>query len=402
MTVQAGVIAALWFTSLVNYLERVTISFAGPAIMKSLSLSPGAFGLVLSCFGLGYLIAQLPGGMLGDRFGARAMLVGGPLLWAAFTGLTGLAATVAGLLAARICLGFAEGLSTSSLYKVIGDNFAPKQRSRALAISFTAVPLGLTFAGLLVGKLTGALGWRAMFFLMMVPALLAAAAGLALLPRDRGRDLRPAAVPDEQRTSFGDVIGTPSLWLLALANFAWNVPYWGYIGWMPTYLALGRHIDLKALGPLAGLSYLFGFFGLLLGGWLGTLWHNRCLPIIIAFFAAAALGLGLAYRAESFAVALGGLSIAAFFLLGASGPVARVVLTFAPEQRRATFMGIFSTAGQLGGAAAPAAIGFLVVATGSFAAGFTLMIVAFLVAAACLAALAPRAAELRVLLPATS
>src|SRR3546814_9359270 len=77
-----------------NDLDRVAISVAGPAIMASLSMGAKDFGVVLSSFGVGFLMAQIPGGLLSDRFGARPMLVIASLLWALFTGLTGLVSTV--------------------------------------------------------------------------------------------------------------------------------------------------------------------------------------------------------------------------------------------------------------------------------------------------------------------
>src|SRR3546814_15782347 len=81
------ILVALWLLMIANYLDRVAISFAGPAIMASLSMGAKDFGVVLSSFGVGFLMAQIPGGLLSDRFGARPMLVIASLLWALFTGL---------------------------------------------------------------------------------------------------------------------------------------------------------------------------------------------------------------------------------------------------------------------------------------------------------------------------
>lgn len=64
-----GLIFALWFLALVNYLERVAMSFAGPSIMSSLAMPAAEFGVVLSSFGIGYMLAQIPGGLVADRWG---------------------------------------------------------------------------------------------------------------------------------------------------------------------------------------------------------------------------------------------------------------------------------------------------------------------------------------------
>src|SRR5207248_4948287 len=120
---KAGVLAALWLWLFVGYLDRVAIAFAGPAIMLSLGLSPAAFGVVLSAFGLGHFLAQIPGGLLADKWGARRLLILGPFAWAALTGATALVATIAGFVAVRAGLGVAEGLTITSVNKCIADHF---------------------------------------------------------------------------------------------------------------------------------------------------------------------------------------------------------------------------------------------------------------------------------------
>jgi MFS family permease len=97
----------------VNYLDRVNISVAAPSMMKSLAIDPGLFGFVLSAFTIGYATMQMPGGILADRFGARAVLVCAPVLWSIFTGLTGLVESAAALVAVRFCFGLAEGSLTA-------------------------------------------------------------------------------------------------------------------------------------------------------------------------------------------------------------------------------------------------------------------------------------------------
>ena len=388
----AGVVFALWLMILVNYLDRVAMSFAGPAIMKSMSLTPAEFGIVLSSFGIGYCLAQIPGGLLADKWGARALLIIGPILWAIFTGATGLVSTLAGFVIVRVCFGMSEGFSNSSVYKTIGENFESKQRARALGICSTAIALAPAFAGAFVGKLVGAYGWQTMFLLMMVPSLLVALVNYWLIPAKPATSLAPPVSSEpgsDEDASFRHVLGRRSLWVLSLAAFAWNIGYWGYLGWMPSYLALGRHIDLKTIGALAGIPYVFAFFGLLFGGWLGTALHRYCPQLVVGCFLATGLSLFFAYQAETLPLALTGLSSAAFFLFGSHGPIGKIVLDLAPERHRATYVGVFNTSGQLGGAIAPAVIGFLVSATGTFASGFGFMIAALCVAAACFFALIP-------------
>src|SRR5437868_825799 len=91
--ISARIMTALWYLSFVNYMERVTMGFAAPFIMTSLHMPAAQFGIVLSSFGIGYLLAIIPGGVLSDRWGARNVLIIGPTMWAIFTGATGLVST---------------------------------------------------------------------------------------------------------------------------------------------------------------------------------------------------------------------------------------------------------------------------------------------------------------------
>jgi ACS family hexuronate transporter-like MFS transporter len=385
------VVAALWFFVMANYLDRVAISFAGPSIMKSLAISPGSFGVVLSSFGLGYMLAQIPGGLLADRWGAKMMLVVGPIFWALFTGATGLVSTVAGLAVARFCFGLSEGISNSSIPKVIGDTFSSLERARAISICFTALAVAPALAGPLVGTLLNAYGWQAVFVVLMAPALLAALINFLVIPAPQAPSEPAPGMPQAgDEGSLGDLLRQPGLWLMALAHFSYNIAYWGYLGWMPSYLVSAHNINLKALGPLGGIPYIFAFLGMLLVGWLDGRWLHRYRPQFVAcVFVAGGLSLFFAYRADTLAMSLAGLSGAALCLYGAQGPFAAIMLDLAPVRSRATFAGTVTTAAQIGGFVAPLVIGFLVDATGTFAAGFGFMIVALCVTAASQLAVMP-------------
>ncbi|GAA0333693.1 MFS transporter [Sphingomonas oligophenolica] len=395
MNTKVRIVAALWFVSLVNYLDRVAMSFAGPSIMASLSLTPAQFGIVLSSFGFGYALALVPGGLLTDRIGVRPMLVVGPLFWALFTGVTGLVSTIAAFLVVRFCFGLSEGAFSSSLYKAVGDNFAAKQRAVILAVCMSALAIGPALAGLLVGTLVTRYSWQTMFVFMAVPALLASVVAYILVPRageradrDNPNELE-AAVGDRPR--FRQVLKRPSLWLICLSNLSSDIAQWGFNGWMPTYLAMERHIDLKHAGMLGGIPYMAGFFGLLIGGSLGSteLLHLRRGQMVIICFLAAGISLFLAYNAAALSIAVLGLSLTSFFMFSALALKGAVVIDLAPEQYRAAYFGIYTTVGQVGGASAPAIIGFMVTASGSFATGFAFMIAALCTGAVCMTALLP-------------
>jgi sugar phosphate permease len=386
------VVAALWFLQIANYLDRTVISFAGPSMMKSLSIAPSTFGIILTSFAVGYVIAQIPGGLLADRWGAKLVLVSAPVLWAAIIGLTGLAASVSSLIVLRIFLGLTEGGANAAGYKIIGETFNTQERALVGGIWGTSFALAPAFAAPLVGILLISHSWQSVFVVMTVPPLLAAVINAIVIPRSRRTD-NPYPAADlgkpSVRLPISRILRTPSLWLISLTYFFFNIGYAGYLGWMPSYLALQRHIDIKASGHVAGIPYLFAFLGLLVIGWMGSYRFQRHRPQLLAVaYGLASLSLVYAYTSSNLTSAVVGLSSAAFFLYGGITTWGAIVLDLAPASIRATYAGVVGTIGQIGAIAAPASIGYLVTASGNFATGFALMIAALGLAAVCVLSLA--------------
>jgi MFS family permease len=389
LKVRTRVIATVWYLLLVNYLDRVAIGFAAPAIMKSASLSSTSFGLVLSSFGLGYLLAQVPGGLAADRWGAKRILVIAPLFWSLFTAITGLVSTLLGFVIVRIFFGLSEGVLIAAIFKIVGDCFDSKERARALAFCLSAGALGPLIAGPLVGSLLAAYNWHVMFFVLAAPALLASVFSFWALPPTRISTRFESATPSEsKRIEHGSllrILAQSTFWLMALAYLGYNIAFWGYVGWMPSYLARAHHIDLKSMGTLGGIPYAFGFVGLLFEGWLGTgPLHRYHAQMIAVSLACAGLAMFLACRADSLTQALSALCGAAFFLYGCWGSIGAVILDLAPPLYKGTYAGGVSAAGQIGGLIAPAIVGFLVEETGTFVAGFGFMIGAVCISATCM------------------
>ena len=390
---KAGVLSALSFFYFVNYLDRIAISVAGPTIISSLDVTPAEFGIILSSFGLGYFLAQVPGGLAADRWGSRIVLILSPIFWAFFTGLTGLVTAVVAFVLVRFCFGFTEGMAQGPTYKAIADEFKSKERPRALSIVVSSATLAPAIAGVIAGYLIAEFGWRMMFLILAVPALLAAFISFLLVPA-KPLHLQTASKQadrfPEETISFRQVLLQPSLWLLAVSQFGYNFATWGYSGWLPSYLAMARDIDLKSVGALSSIPYLCGFFGILAGGWLGSSFlHRYRPPMVAACYLLAGGALFVAYQADTLAVSLAGLSATSFFLYAGFGPKGSVMLDLAPDKFRASYVGVVSTVGQAAGVIAPAAIGLLVTATGTFAVGFGLMVGALCISALSILMLIP-------------
>src|SRR5580692_12764109 len=100
------VLALLCLMYGITYIDRVNVSTAASAFQRDLHLNNTQVGLVFSAFAYPYLVFQIFGGWVGDRFGARRALTVAGLIWGAATLLTGMVTGLTSMLVARVLLGF--------------------------------------------------------------------------------------------------------------------------------------------------------------------------------------------------------------------------------------------------------------------------------------------------------
>src|ERR1700742_1500040 len=102
------VLGLITAATMINYLDRTVISVAAPLLSRDLGLSPAWMGVAFSAFSWTYAAAQIPGGILLDRFGVRLTYYWSVTLWSLCTVLQGLAGGLGALVGARLALGIAE------------------------------------------------------------------------------------------------------------------------------------------------------------------------------------------------------------------------------------------------------------------------------------------------------
>src|SRR4051812_4563590 len=137
-----------------TFIDRFNMNVAAKYIQQEFSLSNVQIGSLLSAFVLGYAVFQVPGGWLGDRFGARRVLTLSILWWSVFTALTAWApagflassvGVVASLWIVRFLIGVGEGPALPNTNKMIGRWMAPNERARGNSLFIVAVGIGGAF-----------------------------------------------------------------------------------------------------------------------------------------------------------------------------------------------------------------------------------------------------------------
>lgn len=303
------------------------------------------------------------------------MLVIALIWWSVFTGLTGLVSSVGALIAVRVLFGIGEGLGIGAQFKLVGDFFSSKERSSANALFLTALALGPAFVGPAAAWLIGVMGWRELFICFILPGVVMAYLLHKFIPNEPDDGVVHTEVSiDKEQSLWRNILAFPSIWLLFFTYMFFNIAFLGFLLWLPSYLNMSRHIELKAMGLYSSLPYIFGFLGLLIMGWLGSkvFYKHRAALIAVSYFVAG-IALYVAFTQDSAMSCLLALSCAGFFLYGGFGPFWAVALDHIPDKLRATLSGFVNFGGQIGGFLAPIVVGAIVSSTGSFFGGFLFM-----------------------------
>ncbi|TLU72580.1 MFS transporter [Lichenicoccus roseus] len=368
----------------VNYLDRSALSIGNGAIRADLHLSDIQMGLLLSAFELAYGVAQLPIGVLIDRFGPRRILGGGLVLWSVAQVGSGFVGGLGQFIAARAALGIGESPMYLAGTKVFTNWYPPAERSWPIGIFNASSALGPTIAPALLTLLLLTYGWRPMFIVIGVGGI-----AIALLWEWLYRDPAEAGLaPDELATirAWDDDSshahakeGWPALfrqrttWGMAIGFFGVIYLTWLYGTWLPDYLERERHLSVKAAGLWTAVPQACGFLGAILGGLASRILSRRgvapvasCkLPLIAGMLVTAACTAGAALVHDAgAAIVLISLALFSATLASSCGWAMAAVAT-SPD-KVATLEAIQNIGGSLGGACAPAITGGVVWATGSF------------------------------------
>src|SRR5215470_16036927 len=160
-----------------NYLDRTSLAYAAIGMRRDLGFSDSVTGLAIGVFFISYVVLQIPGAMLVERWSARRMISITMVVWGSMTALTALAHTPFQLYTARFLLGAAEAGFFPGVIVYLSHWFLQADRAKATSNFMSAIPvssvLGSPLAGLILGQHWLALaGWRWLFILEGMPAIL--------------------------------------------------------------------------------------------------------------------------------------------------------------------------------------------------------------------------------------
>lgn len=284
----------LLLASVLNYLDRQTLSILARTIQEDLHISDAGYANVVLAFQLTYAVMYLLSGRLLDAIGTRLGMFCFVIWWSVANMLTGLANGVASLAFFRSLLGIGEPGGYTASAKAVAEWFPAREKGIAVGLYTMGGTLGAAIAGPLVAFVTTRYGWRMAFVITGALGF-----GLALLwialyrqPAEHARlsqaerelltrekVLEKAAAPTV-RLSWRELVKLKPMWLILIARMITDPLWYFYLFWFPKYLQDARGFTLQQVGATIWIVFVAADLGSLLGGWLsGKLLAREIQPI---------------------------------------------------------------------------------------------------------------------------
>src|SRR6266699_1965243 len=163
--VRYAILALLFIGVVINYLDRANLALALPVIGVDLHLDAFQKGLILSAFGWSYVLMQIPGGIIIDRFGPRLTFAVSLFTWSVVTILQGLARSAAVLIGMRVVLGITEAPAFPMNSRVVGTWFPARERGFAIGVYTAGEFGGLAILTPVLALILSTWSWPAMFLI---------------------------------------------------------------------------------------------------------------------------------------------------------------------------------------------------------------------------------------------
>lgn len=384
----------------------VGIVVASPVFVERFGVSShsSAVGWVSSSFLYAYGVALLAWGFAVKAWGPRRAMLVGSAIWVLSLAVTPFVTNLPELYGTRIALGIGEACFYPVAHTLTARWFPIQERARANASWLCGIFVGSTFASFLTTATLGWLGWSGTFWVQAAIALVLAFGMTLLFVHDDPRaaeSVSTVEVDHIEKNRFETTKLIPKngpespfrnyrYWLTMLMYLGSNIPFYGLVTWLPTFLKEQRHLDFGVVGIiLTGANALSIVVMLVVG--IGSDRRMRRAGFAAVGFAIEGIGILGAVLGPANIVAVG-----FFVFLGLAGNAWCIVANWGllhslmPTRSVEASSGVFSSLTNIIGAGAPALMGVMLAASGSYTSGFLLLVGTVIVSIVCCAVLIPQ------------
>lgn len=291
-----GIVAILFCSTTINYIDRQTLSVLSPVIMQELHLNHVDYSRIVSAFQVTYALTWLVGGVFLDIVGTRLGLALAIIWWSVAGMLTSLGRSVASLAFFRFLLGIGEGCNWPAANKTVAEWFPARERGVAVAIFDSGSSVGGILAPPLVAAIASAWGWRMAFIFTGMLGFFWVAIWLAVYRPLRshpavtaeerhliesGREMATVSAPGGVRRWLS-LLKDRNVWGIVLGRSLTDPIWWFYVFWLPQYLSDVRGFSLKQIGAFGWIPFVASAVGNYTGGWASMLLIKRGMPVLRA------------------------------------------------------------------------------------------------------------------------
>jgi len=390
------IIPFIFVCYVLNYIDRVNVSFGKLQFQGDLKLTDATYGLGVGLFYIGYILFEVPSNLLLQRIGARRTIARIMCLWGIVSMAMAFISSATQFYIVRVLLGAAEAGFFPGVVLYLTYWFPHQLRGRVmsyfvLAIAVSGIIGGPTSGFILqhMGGINALKGWQWLFLIEgLAPVIMGIAAFFVL--NDRPSDaswlspsekalltsnLAAEAVRDAHAPlrAFLGALRNRRLWIATFGYF--SITWAGMVlnFWAPTIIQRSGVSNLLTVGLLSAVPYAVGACGMLLICRNSDRRHERRWHFAIAAFLAAAAALAIAAASSVWALAVACLAVLAIGYLAATALFWTIPTRFLSESEAAGSIAFISSVGQIGSLTAPTIFGFVTAQTGSLAAGSCLV-----------------------------
>ncbi len=375
------ILSLLLAISVVTYVDRVNISVTARQMMPALGLTDLQMGKVFSAFVVGYALCQIPGGWLGDRWGARLVLMVALLWWSFFTALTavapvlplaGLVGILGSLILVRFLIGVGEAAALPNFNRAVANWLGPNERGLGIGIAIGGLGIGSAITPPLTAWIMVNFGWQVAFYASGLLGILIAGLWYCYA-RDRPREhphvnaaelvLIEGSARTLPLTAAGSVpwlaiARTPTIWWLVLSYSCLGYVAYLYLSWFYLYVVNVRGFEVLRGAWLSSTPFLAIVFFCPVGGWVtdwlvGRFGVNRGRAWVgMSGMLLAALSIGLGAWVDEAITAIALLSLGAGWLYFTVGAYWSSTVDLS-KPHAGTLSGLLNTGANAGGSLSP-------------------------------------------------
>ncbi|KLV27535.1 MFS transporter [Niallia circulans] len=390
-------IPIVFITYSLAYLDRANYSFgAAGGLAEDLNITAATSSLLGALFFLGYFFFQIPGAHYAENKSAKKLIFWSLILWGFLATATGLISNVNILFVIRFSLGVVESAVMPAMLVFLSHWFTKAERSRANTFLILGNPATVLWMSIVSGYILESLGWRWMFILEGLPAVIWAFLWWKLVndhPKDAkwlNSDEKAAihqALLEEQKElkpvkDYREAFKSKTVILLSLQYALWSIGVYGFVMWLPTIINSAPNASIVTTGWLASIPYVLACVLMLAVSYFSDKYQNRKLfvyPFLligaICFYGSYLIG------TSNFWLSFILLSIAGGAMYAPYGPFFAIIPEILPRNVSGGAMALINSMGALGSFAGAYIVGYLNDLTGGFGASYNFMAISLLLSA---------------------